>query len=82
MEIDEELCICFHVSKRKVIQFIRVTKPTKVSQLSECYGAGTGCGWCRPFLQKLMEDQNPESTCLPRQEDYAARRKEHRDRLG
>lgn len=82
MEIDDELCICFHVSKRKVLQFIRVTKPTKASQLSQCYGAGTGCGWCRPFLEKLMENQNPESSTLPTKENYAARRKEYRDRLG
>ena len=23
------------------------------SQLSECSGAGTGCGWCIPFLKQL-----------------------------
>jgi hypothetical protein len=24
------------------------------SQLSECGGAGTGCGWCIPFLKQLF----------------------------
>ena len=65
MDDDDELCLCFHVSKRKVVQYIRVNKPTVASQLSQCYGAGTGCGWCRPFLQRLMEQANPESIELP-----------------
>ncbi len=55
MEPDDELCLCFHVTCRKVINFLRVEKPRRVGQLSECFGAGTGCGWCRPFLKKLFE---------------------------
>ena len=54
MELDDELCLCFHVSKRKVINFLRVERPQRESQLSECHGAGTGCGWCRPFLKKAV----------------------------
>lgn len=53
---DDELCLCFHVSKRKVVNFLRVERPASPSQLSECFGAGTGCGWCRPFLRKLFEE--------------------------
>lgn len=53
MELDDELCLCFHVSKRKVLNFLRVRRPRVASQLSECGGAGTGCGWCVPFLKKL-----------------------------
>ncbi len=56
MELDDELCLCFHVSKRKVINFIRVTKPKRPGQLAECYGAGTGCGWCRPYLERLFRE--------------------------
>ena len=26
MELDDELCLCFHVTKRKVINYIRVEK--------------------------------------------------------
>ena len=55
MELDDELCLCFHVTRRKVLNFIRVEKPRRPAQLSECFGAGTGCGWCRPFLKKLLE---------------------------
>lgn len=63
MNLDDELCLCFHVSKRKVVNFVRVTKPRRPSQLAECYGAGTGCGWCRPFLERIFREgqQEPES---------------------
>lgn len=54
MNLDDELCLCFHVSKRKVVNWIRVTRPRRAGQLSECYGAGTGCGWCRSYLQRLF----------------------------
>ncbi len=56
VELDEELCLCFHVTKRKVINFLRVEKPRRAGQLSDCFGAGTGCGWCRPYLRKLFEN--------------------------
>ncbi len=81
MNDDDHLCLCFHVTKRKVVQYIRVNKPTVASQLSQCYGAGTGCGWCRPYLQRLMEQANPESIELPDRESYAADRKEYRERI-
>lgn len=55
MKPDNELCLCFHVTKRKVINFLKVEKPSRASQLSQCGGAGTGCGWCRPFLEKLFQ---------------------------
>ena len=57
MELDDELCLCFHVTKRKVINFIRVEKPARPGQLSECFGAGTGCGWCRTYLRRLFDQQ-------------------------
>ncbi len=79
---DQELCLCFHVSRRKVIQYIRVNRPTVTSQLSECYGAGTGCGWCRPFLKRLMDDANPETVELPDAETYASDRKQYRSHDG
>jgi bacterioferritin-associated ferredoxin len=78
MHDDDELCLCFHVSRRKVVQYIRVHRPTRTSQLSECYGAGTGCGWCRPFLQRLMETEHPELEKLPDATDYSQQRAEYR----
>jgi len=78
MKDDDELCLCFHVTKRKVMQFIRVNQPSVPSQLSECFGAGTGCGWCRPFLKRLMEQADADSISLPDSEAYASRRREYR----
>lgn len=78
MELDEELCLCFHVTKRKVVNYIRVEKPQRASQLSDCHGAGTGCGWCRPFLRQLLNaalvDEPAE---LPSAADYASERKQY-----
>jgi NAD(P)H-nitrite reductase large subunit len=53
MEIDAKVCYCFHVSKRKILSFIRHEKPKVASMLSECAGAGSGCGWCVPFLKQI-----------------------------
>ncbi len=58
MELDDELCLCFHVTKRKVINYLRVERPLRVGQLSDCFGAGTGCGWCRSYLAKLFREAN------------------------
>ncbi len=74
MELDDELCLCFHVTKRKVINFIRVERPQRESQMAECHGAGTGCGWCRPFLRKLFEAAqagSQDAAELPSVEEYA-----------
>ncbi|HVA48574.1 MAG TPA: (2Fe-2S)-binding protein [Pirellulales bacterium] len=56
MQLDDEVCLCFHVTKRKVVNFLRVEKPRRPGQLSECFGAGTGCGWCRNYLRRLFEE--------------------------
>ena len=56
MQLDDELCLCFHVTKRKVINYLRVERPRALSQLSECHGAGTGCGWCRGYLKRLFDE--------------------------
>ena len=80
MELDDELCLCFHVTKRKVINFLRIEKPRRAAQLSECFGAGTGCGWCRPYLQRLFEQAvqgGQIDADLPTPEDYARSRAQY-----
>ena len=77
MDLDDDLCICFHVSKRKVVNYLRVECPQRVGQMAECFGAGTGCGWCRPFLRRLFDEAAKEGTVvgeLPTPEQYAAMR--------
>jgi NAD(P)H-nitrite reductase large subunit len=76
VKLDDEICLCFGVTKRKVMTFIRVEKVQRAGQLADCFGAGTGCGWCRPFLEGLLQDMQetgagPES---PSPQAYAEMR--------
>ncbi|MFN5103484.1 MAG: bacterioferritin-associated ferredoxin [Planctomycetota bacterium] len=67
MEADDELCLCFHISCRKVLNYIRVHQVKIPSQLADCGGAGTGCGWCRKQLKKLMilaSEDPPAADCI------------------
>ena len=77
MEMDDEVCLCFHVKKRKIVNFMRITRPRRASQLSECGGAGTGCGWCVRMLTKYFASyqtgENDFSDDLSSQ-DYAQER--------
>ena len=77
MELDDELCLCFHVTCRKVVNYLRVEKPRRVGQLADCFGAGTGCGWCRPYLKQLFEAAQEEGVVqasVPDAREYAALR--------
>ncbi len=64
MELDDELCLCFHVTKRKVINYLRVKKPQRPGQLADCFGAGTGCGWCRKTLRRLFDEYQGEAAAV------------------
>jgi NAD(P)H-nitrite reductase large subunit len=81
MKLDDEICYCFHVSRRKLVNFARRTLPQVPSQLSECGGAGTGCGWCIPFLKQIFrqemtsEDAGDLERLTPA--DYANQRAEY-----
>ncbi len=55
MDPDDLLCYCFHVTHRKVMNYVRIHRPRVASELSECGGAGTGCGWCVPFLKRHFQ---------------------------
>ena len=48
--------------------------------MSECLGAGTGCGWCRQYLRAIASDpDNVEDLHLPATpEEYAAGRETYR----
>ncbi len=80
---DPVVCICFHVPRGKVIRYVRRERPRVVSLISECLSAGTGCGWCIPFLERIHEDviagREPEPAISA--EEYKARRLEYRTKL-
>jgi NAD(P)H-nitrite reductase large subunit len=62
MDLDAKVCYCFHVTRRKLINFVRLRRPRVPSQLSECGGAGSGCGWCIPFLKQIHQQAEGDAT--------------------
>ena len=80
MDLDDKVCYCFHVTRRKLENYVRRERPKVPSQLSECGGAGTGCGWCIPFLKQIFQQgvEGGETTELERltPEEYEKRRAE------
>lgn len=80
MQLDDEVCYCFHVTKRKILNYIRLQQPRRPSQISGCGGAGTGCGWCVPYLVKYFEAARQEGRLADDSitpEEYAAGRAAH-----
>jgi NAD(P)H-nitrite reductase large subunit len=73
MNLDDKVCYCFHVSRRKLVNWVRLHEPKVPSQLSECGGAGTGCGWCIPFLKQIFKQAEIEVDA----EEYAKQRAEY-----
>ena len=77
---NDELCLCFHVTRRKVANYIRLERPRRAAQLADCYGAGTGCGWCRPFLERMFQaaqQDDSQAAEIPSAEEYAQQRSEY-----
>ncbi|MCG3133790.1 MAG: hypothetical protein HMLKMBBP_01055 [Planctomycetes bacterium] len=81
--VEDELCVCFHVSRAKIIRYVKRERPRVVSLVSQCMSAGTGCGWCIPFLQRIHEDvmagREPEP--MMSRDEYLRRRAEYHRRI-
>ena len=88
MNLDDKVCYCFHVTRRKLVNWVRLNEPKVPSQLAECGGAGTGCGWCIPFLKQIFRqgmnaERSPEEAASANTleslapEEYAALRAEY-----
>ncbi|MCG3126379.1 MAG: hypothetical protein CHACPFDD_01214 [Phycisphaerae bacterium] len=80
MKLDDDICCCYHVPLRKLLQFARQRRLQRASQMSECFGAGTGCGWCIPILTMIFErtrdGRDVDLAISP--EEYVRRRAEYR----
>ena len=80
MDLDDNVCLCYQVSLRKLVTYMNREKPEVPSQLCDCLNAGTGCQWCVPFLKKLhaqwQDGQQPDLPVSP--EEYAQRRRKYR----
>src|SRR5580765_3534409 len=81
MDLDAKVCYCFHVTRRKLVNYVRLCKPRVPSQMSQCGGAGTGCGWCIPFLKQIHRQattsENTEEIERLSADEYARRRAEY-----
>ena len=69
MDPDDHVCLCFHVSLRKLRNYIARENPPVPSRIADCLGAGTGCRWCVPFLVRLHDQHRAgepmDLPCLP-----------------
>ena len=76
MNPDDEVCLCFHVSLRKIRAYMKRENPPVASLISECLSAGTGCQWCVPFLKHLhaMHRQGEEPDLKVSPERYVEAR--------
>ncbi len=80
MQPDDLICLCYRVSLRKLVNYARRERPARASRMSECLDAGTGCGWCIPFLERIWSD--PDGIALDVDpEAYAAQRSAYHGRL-
>ena len=79
MNPDDEVCLCFHVSLRKIRAYMKRENPPVASLISECLSAGTGCQWCVPFLKHLhashVKGVEPDLNVSP--EEYMRTRGEY-----
>lgn len=86
MNLDDEICYCYHVPLRKLLAFARREQPQRPSQMSNCLGAGTGCGWCIPILKRIREScvannsdasGSPDFSLPQSAQEYATGRREY-----
>lgn len=81
MDPDDNVCLCFRVSLRKIRTYLAVENPPVASLISECLSAGTGCMWCVPFLKHLhaqhQKGETPDLNISP--ERYAKERLSYHD---
>lgn len=78
---DDDVCLCFHVSLRKIRTYLARENPPVASLISDCLSAGTGCQWCVPFLKHLHAQHargekpdlrvSPEQYCKARLDYHA-----------
>jgi len=62
MDPDDQVCLCYRVSLRKIRGYLAREDPPVASLISECLDAGTGCGWCVPFLEHLHAEHKAGRT--------------------
>ncbi len=84
MQPNDHVCLCFGVSLGKIQSYLRREDPKVASLISECLGAGTGCGWCVPYLKDLHQQhtQGQSPTIEGTAQDYKDGRVRFKDTGG
>jgi NAD(P)H-nitrite reductase large subunit len=80
MKPTAHVCLCYRVELGKVCKYLQRENPPVASLISECLDAGTGCGWCVPYLEELhRQNQAGEALTIEGSpEDYAVQRQEYK----
>ncbi len=78
---NDRVCLCFGVSLGKIQTYLAREDPKVASLISECLGAGTGCGWCVPYLKDLhaQHANGQRPTIEGSAEDYKEGRLRYKD---
>ena len=58
----DKICYCYNVPYSKLWNYAQRLDLQRPSQMSECFGAGTGCGWCLPILKQIFEASQDRKT--------------------
>jgi NAD(P)H-nitrite reductase large subunit len=74
VRLDDDICYCYHVTLRKLVNYARRERPSVASLMSECLGAGSGCGWCVPYLKRIWSDPDDARLQEIEPEEYGAER--------
>ncbi len=81
MQPDDKICYCYDVSLRKLWNFARQRRLARASQMCECLGAGTGCGWCIPMLKRVhtavLSQQTADGLIDMTPDEYADQRRQY-----
>ena len=50
-------CSCYHVPTLRIVEAIRGQRLSTVDEVRAATKAGSGCGCCRPDVQRLLDDE-------------------------
>ena len=80
MKPTDHVCLCYRVELEKVCKYLEREDPPVASLISECLDAGTGCGWCVPYLEELHRKHRAgeELTIEGTPENYAENRQAYK----
>ncbi|MCW2316510.1 assimilatory nitrate reductase catalytic subunit [Rhodoblastus acidophilus] len=57
-----KICVCLNVGVNTILDAIRDKALISVEQISDATGAGTGCGSCRPEIERLLHNAAQAAT--------------------